>query len=159
MTRLLEKSKKALDPRCLVNKGGLKKQGCRVLMNDIPQSRLIVDFDKTGSPLPQNTIRCDYLLIVEDHNDAGWVVLLELKRGSLSANQAIRQLKSGSQAAMKIIPNDENVSFRPVIACSGVAKSERNIIKKRDSQISFFGHKEPIRLMSCGESLKCLPDR
>jgi len=51
-----------------------------------------LDFDKPGSPLPEDSPRCDYLLVAEDQSKIVWVVLLELKRGKLDANcdQAIK---------------------------------------------------------------------
>ena len=109
------------DGRCLVG-GGLEKEGCRVSLDGAPQRRLIVDFDKPGSPRDPDETRCDYLFIAEDdaEDDAkrdakrdaartdgnatpeGWVVPLELKRGRLHARKVARQLQAGAAVAERL---------------------------------------------------------
>ena len=50
MTGLVKAVAGMLDQRCMVS-GRLKKEGCAVSLKDAPAPRLIVDFDKPGSPL------------------------------------------------------------------------------------------------------------
>ena len=152
MTGFVEKVRRALDPRTLVQRR-LKKNGCGVLMTDVPEPRLIVDLDKPGSPLASNATRCDYLVIAEDQQDIGLVALLELKRGQLHADEVVRQLQAGADAAEKLITQDEEVRFRPIAASNRVSKHERTRLKRVRSMVRFHGRKEPIRLMSCGAPL------
>ena len=51
--------------------GRLRKEGCKVSLNDAPEPRLIVDFDKPGSPLGQNQTRCDYLFVADSGECVG----------------------------------------------------------------------------------------
>ena len=79
MTALLDAVRRRLDPNTLVKKG-LKRSGCSLSLSGAPKRRLIVDFDKDGSPLNQNQTRCDYLFIAESDEKFAWVVPLELKK-------------------------------------------------------------------------------
>ena len=148
----MERARRALDPKCLV-KGGLKKEGCKVVMTDAPSPRLTIDFDKPGSPLGAGTTRCDYLLIAEDEHADGWVVVIELKGGELDADEVVRQLRAGASAAEKFVPRSEAFRFRPVVASGSVPKYERTKLRDKANMIGFHEHKEPVRLMSCGARL------
>ncbi|MCE2519758.1 MAG: hypothetical protein J4G15_08020 [Alphaproteobacteria bacterium] len=123
------------------------------MLTDAPEPRLIVDFDRPGSPLAREVTRCDYLLIAEDRQEFGWVAPLELKRGQLHADQVVRQLQAGASAAEKLVSEDEATRFRPVAASGSVSKHERIRLKNRRNMIRFHGHMQPVRLMSCGGSL------
>ena len=151
MTGLVDVIRGELDERCLVTR--VKKSGCKVAMTGAPSPRLIVDFDKPGSPLPPSSVRCDYLLIAKGPDDCGWVVPLELKRGRLEVNQVVGQLQAGASAAEKLVPQDEACRFRPVVAVGNVPKSERQKLKEKANKIGFHRHKEPVRLMHCGDKL------
>ncbi len=67
------------DEACLVS-GGLNKDGCKVVMAGV-SDRIVVDFDRSGSPLATDMTRCDYLLVTRGKSKdmSGWVVI-ELKR-------------------------------------------------------------------------------
>ena len=152
MTGLLEGVSRVIDGDCLV-KGGLNKDGCKVVMTDAPSPRLIVDFDKPGSPLAADATRCDYFLVAEGEHAHGWVAVLELKRGRLRADQVVRQLRAGASAAEKFVPRNEAFRFRPVVASGSVPKYERTKLRDKANMIGFHEHKEPVRLMSCGARL------
>ena len=152
MTGLVERVRRALDPKCLV-KGGLKKKGCKVMMTDAPSPRLIVDFDKPGSPLAANATRCDYLLIAEGEHADGWVVVIELKGGRLDADEIVRQLRAGASAAERFVHQGEAFRFRPVAASGSVPKYERTKLRDKANMIGFHGHEERVRLMHCGDRL------
>ena len=141
-----------LDQRCLIN-GGLKKKGCKVSMNGAPSPRLIVDFDKQGSPLGQNETRCDYLFVAEEDEGRSWVVPLELQRGSLHADKVVKQLQAAASAAEGFIPSNEPVRFRPVAASGSRHKAEVNKLKSEGNRVRFHGRSEAVRLMSCGAPL------
>ena len=151
MEGLLEQVAAALDSRCLANR--LRKEGCDVRLKGVPAQRLIIDFDKTGSPLSGNENRCDYL-VISKNQDEHWVTPLELKKGWLDASRVIGQLKAGASAAEKLIPKKEIVDFQPVAALGGhISRRERSLLRKKQGTISFHGHRARIRLMKCGGSL------
>ena len=152
MNDFLKEFRKKINKSCLTE-GSLKKQGCEILLKNVPYPRLVVDFDKPGSPLPQDSHRCDYLLVAKNRVEIGWVVLLELKRGKLDAGTVVKQLRAGALAAEELVPNSVETRFRPVAASRGVSIHERNQIRKKSNMISYRGNKEIIRLISCGQSL------
>ena len=86
MIGLVNKVREKLDSSCLVA-GRLTKEGCRVLMTGVTDSRLVVDLDKQSSPAHSGAPHCDYLYIADDENGVGWVAPLELKRGRLHADR------------------------------------------------------------------------
>ena len=116
-----------------------------------PKPHLIVDFDKPGSPLGPHETRCDYLFVAE--GDIGLVAPLELKRGRLHAREVVGQLQAGASAAEKLVPPEEPVKLRPVVASSGRSKAEISRLKAKGNRIRFHGRLEPVRLMSCGGPL------
>ena len=153
MTALLKCLRCALDGTCLVN-GGLNKGGCKVVMTNMPASRVVVDFDKPGSPLANDATRCDYLLVADDTGNSGsWVAVLELKRGKLHADQAVRQLQAGACAAEKLVPPGEAFRFRPVVASGGMPTHERLQLRDKSNMVVLQGKKKHVRLMKCGDRL------
>lgn len=150
---LVKTIRRSIGRNCLV-KGGLNKDGCKVVMTDMPASRLVVDFDKSGSPLTTDSMRCDYLLVAEDKQHAcTWVAVLELKRGQLRADQVVRQLRAGASAAGKVVPRGVAFRFRPIAASRSAPKHERRRLRNRSNMIGLHGKEEPVRLMSCGAKL------
>ena len=149
MTGIVEAVADILDQRCMV--GRLRKEGCKVSLKDAPEPRLIVDFDKPGSPLEQNQTRCDYLFVADSGECVGWIAPLELKRGSLQAGEVVRQLRAGAKAAEKFVSPNEKMKFRPTAAFGNIHRAE---ITKLKEKIRFHGHVEAIRLIKCGDSLR-----
>ena len=152
MTALLKDVERRIGEDCLV-KGGLKKDGCKVAMTGAPAPRLVVDFDKPGSPLAADVTRCDYLVIAEGEGAHGWVAVLELKRGKLHEEQVVRQLQAGASAAENLVPRDAALRFRPIVASGSRHRHEYTRIKNKSIRIRFHGHREPVRIISCGERL------
>ena len=149
---LLESVRGRINRKSLV-KGGLSKDGCKVVMTDAPAPRLVVDFDKPGAPLKTDATRCDYLLVAEGEHGRGWVAVLELKRGRLHADHVVRQLRAGASAAEKLVPRDEAFRFRPIAASGSTPKHERARLRDKSNMIALHGNREPVRLMSCGAKL------
>ena len=133
MTGLVERVRNRLDTRCLVY-GRLSKDGCKLSMAGAPEPRLIVDFDKPGSPLGPDVPRCDYLLIAHGIGSVGWVAPVELKRDSLHADEVVRQLQEGAYAAEKFISKKERIRFRPIAASSRTPKAERKKVEREEQQ-------------------------
>ncbi len=149
MTALLDDIRGKIGERCLVRK--LSKDGCRVVMTNAPNPRLIVDFDRPESPLAADETRCDYLLIAEGKDAQGWVMVLELKRGQLHADKVVSQLQAGASAAEKLMSSGHAIRFRPIAVSGRTSMHERRQLRK--TSIRFHEHKEPIRRMSCGDKL------
>ena len=149
---LLKKLRDKLASSCLVA-GRLTKEGCRVSMTGVTDSRLVVDLDKPGSPVRSDAPHCDYLFIADDENGVGWVAPLELKRGRLRADEVVRQLRGGAATAERLVPAAAPIAFRPVAACGNAPKAERNRLRSKHNRIQLHGRKEAVRLISCGESL------
>jgi len=153
VTTLPEPVQNKIDPRCLA-KGRPRKEGCDVRMTDAPAPRLVIDFDRPGSPAAGDDVRCDYLVIAEDGDGEGLAVALELKRGQFRAKQTARQLQAGAVAVERLVPADRKIRFRPVAVSGRINKHGKAELKKPENRIAFRGHQEAIRRMSCGDSLK-----
>ncbi len=153
MTELLKRIRCKIDASCLV-KGGLNKAGCKVAMTEMPATRLVIDFDKPGSPLATDETRCDYLLVVGGgQRECGWVSVIELKRGQLRAEQIVKQLQAGASFAANLVPSGEAIRFRPVAASGSAPKHERRKLRNKSNMIELHGKREHVRLMSCGAKL------
>ena len=152
MTGLVKNVRAKLDPRCIVN-GRLKKKGCEVSLKNAPRTRAIVDFDKPNSLSDPHSPRCDYLFFAEENGGVNYIAPLELKRGSLEADEVVRQLQAGASVAESLVPQEESITFRPVAASGRTPKAQRNKLKNRSNKIRFRGHTEAVRLISCGKLL------
>lgn len=126
------------------------KQGCKVPLKDVPQPRLVLDLDRTGSPLGKSETRCDYLLFGESDGQTGWVVALELKRGKVHA-QVADQLQAGADIVDKLVAGETNVDFTPVVAGRGFHSNVKKTLVKRT--IRFQQRQTAIVLISCGKPL------
>jgi len=152
VTTLPELVRGGIDTRCLVN-GKLRKEGCEVKMTNAPAERLVIDLDEPGSPIAANDVRCDYLMIAEDGTAKGLVAALELKLGQFKASEIAKQLQAGASAAEQLVPAGWKIRFRPVAVSGRRNRYEISKLKKPQNMIAFRGHREAVRLMSCGESL------
>ncbi len=152
MTELVKAVRGRLSETCFVKR--MRREGCAVSLKGAPRPNLIVDLDKPGAPLGPQDKRCDYLFFADGNEGPGWVVVLELKRGSLSAGEIIRQLRAGAVAAEEIVPEDEPVNFRPVaVSGGGTRKAEWKKLKDETAKIRFHGRPETVRFIGCGEQL------
>ena len=153
MTGLVSGVRNKLDPKC-VWKNPLKKNGCKVLLTGAPHPRLVVDFDKPGSPLRGTDTRCDYLFIAEKNQSQGWIAPLELQKGKLHASKVANQLKAGAKVAQRLISPKNPIKFRPTAVYSGsIHKRERRLLREKRNRIRFHKQIEGVRLISCGEML------
>ncbi len=150
MTGLVNIVRKKADKRCLVA-GKLKKEGCSVSLKDAPESRVIIDFDKPGSPISQNDSKCDYLFVA-DEEEIGWIVPIELKKGKLDSSKVIKQLKAGAKVAESWVSAQVSVNFRPIVVFGATHRAQIDSLKK--NKIKFHKKYEVIRTMKCGRALK-----
>ncbi len=144
--------KNKLGKSCMVS-GRLRKQGCGVSLKDAPEPRLIVDFDKPGSPLGQSETRCDYLFVANGGRCADWIAPLELKRGSLHAGDVVRQLRAGATAAEGLVSRNKKVRFRPTAVYGSIHPAEIKRLRADNNKVEFHGHVVAIRLIKCGAPL------
>ena len=63
MSGLVQRVRARVDDRCIATR--IRKQGCSVSLDGAPAPRVIVDFDKLGSPLGPSDQRCDYLFVAD----------------------------------------------------------------------------------------------
>ena len=111
MTHLVNRARNAISRRCIGHR--LRKKGCTISLAGAPAPRLIIDFDKPGSPLRSFSTRCDYLFIAKGEDNCGWVAPLELKRGRLDAAKVVGQLQEGACAAERLIFPAEPIRAPP----------------------------------------------
>ncbi len=153
MTVLLEDICRNLSEKnCLIT-GGLKKDGCKVKMANAPTPRLVIDFDRPGSPLAKSTTRCDYLLVADGENPHRLVVVLELKRGMLHVDKVVRQLQAGACVAEKLVPQSRTFKFLPIAVVGKLPKYERGKLKDSSAKVKFNGRAEKLRMMRCEQAL------
>ena len=148
MTELIDAVRNQVSPECLTRK--CSRPGCSVPLKGAPNPRLIIDFDKPGSPLGERETRCDFLFIAEESNNPGWVSPLKLKGGRVDVSEAIEQLQAGASVAEALVSQDLKVNFRPVLASGNIPKAERAALKRT---ISFHGNSMPVRRIRCGAPL------
>ena len=152
MSGLVARARANVDDRCIATR--IRRPGCRVVLDGAPASCLIVDFDEPGSPLGDADARCDYLFVAEDDAAGGWVAPLELTTGPVDASKFVRQLRAGASAAEQLVPKNAAAKFRPIAVYGGGSHiAERRALQRNDSQVSFHGMREPVRLMKCGMRL------
>ena len=152
MVGLVEQVRAKVSKSCMTTR--TRKEGCSVSLSDAPGPHLIVDFDKAGSPLVIDQLRCDYLFIAEESSDACWVCPMELKRGRVRASEVVGQLQAGAQVAEHIVPQHAQAKLRPVAAFgAGIHRAEINALKKNSNKVLFRGISESVRLIRCGKKL------
>ncbi len=153
MMGLVEDVTAKVNENCIVSK--MKKNGCKVSLEDAPEPRLIVDFDKSGSPLEQSETRCDYLFVANGERCADWIALLELKKGSLDAGKVVSQLQAGAKkVAEELVSPNQKVEFCPTAAFCGTHTIQIKKLREEKNKVRFHSHVEAIRVIKCGASLK-----
>ncbi len=152
--KLTEFFRNSVPDSCVTN-GKLKKQGCKVLKRDAPKCPVIVDFDRNGCREDPNEPMCDYLFVADGAGGEGWVVPLELKKGSVDAGKVVKQLQAGSRFAEQHIDQAYRVNFRPILAYGGIRKWQRKKLKKRANFVRFHGEARAVGLMKCNTQLAC----
>lgn len=148
---MIDAVKDNVNPEC-IRKRGLKKEGCSILLDNIPQQRLIIDLDILSCPSIENQTRCDFLFMAEPPGELGWIVPIELKKGQPKTSEVERQLQTGANVAEALVPKDVDVKFCPVVASGeDVSKGQRRTLK--DIMIRFHDQTEPVRRIRCKSSL------
>lgn len=153
MSELIDLFRNGISSTCFSH-SGIRKEGCRVLLTDLPRSHLVIDFDKPGSPFNQNQTRCDYLFVVESPNKLGLIAPLELKNTKIDVGRIKLQLEAGAKVAENLLPHNMAVSFQPILASASLRKAEKNALKKRNNNVEFRNGSYPIKRMRCKSPLR-----
>ncbi len=152
MSGLVQRVRAKVDDRCIATR--IRKSGCRLSLAGAPAPRVIVDFDKPGSPLGPSDQRCDYLFVADATDRDGWVAPLELKSGQFHAGEFVRQLQAGATAAEEWVPRSAKVRFRPIaVVGGGMTKDEWNKSRQKRNAVRFHGRSELLRSLSSGQKL------
>lgn len=139
-------------PQCTI-RGGLKRQGCKVNLTGVPDNRIIIDFDKPGSPIPSDTIRCDYLVILLSVNSY-LAIPLELKSEKLLTTHAVKQLQAGTDFVdqMASSGSEYEIKIMPVAVFGKISKQQR-IEMKSKGKVRYRGKYVQVRVMKCNTRL------
>lgn len=152
MSGFVQRVRERVDDGCIAK--GISKEGCGVSLDGAPASRVIIDLDAPGSPLPPPNRRCDYLVVVEESSGAGRLAPMELSSSRFQVGKFVEQLRSGSRAAEHIVPAGVAVNFRPIAVYGGsIHKADWTRLRRRHNKVSFRGMRETPRLLKCGSRL------
>lgn len=128
----------------------ISKEGCTVSLRGTPQSRLIIDCDRTGAPFAPGAPKCDYLLFAEMEGDTNLAAPIELKKGSVDVGASRNQLQAGAAAVESLIPAEFEVILLPLLVSGGVRKAGK---KEARDKVRFRRGDIPIRRIRCGAPL------
>lgn len=174
MTGVLEALRGSLDADCLLeeNPETLAEEGCGVGLTDMPTPRLVVDFDRPGSPLGPNDRRCDFLFVGKCPGCGGsFVVPIEVKGGRADPGDFVPQLQAGACVAERNIPRNAKIRFLPVLVAHAMKKGDR-VNAKRDrgkratrrrkgaggDTVRFRNRRARVARIKCGDRLKAAFD-
>lgn len=144
---IVDRIRRGFPATCVTQR--LERPGCRVYLSDTPKPRLLIDLDLPGSPLDEDSVRCDYLGFVDNVNRLFCVAPVEFKR--TWRENTVRQLQAGANEAEKHVPRDCEFSFRPIGVFERFSpKAARTSMRRR---VTFRGRSEPIRVIRCGDQL------
>ena len=134
MKGVINQIRNNFDTKCLVE-SRIGRGKCNLYLKDITTNRIIVDFDKEGSPLDNNQLRCDFLLIAQSNHKHFWVVLIEIKTGKLRANKVISQLQKSATTTEQYVRNNKYLRFRPIALSRGISTQEFVELNKTRNKI------------------------
>ena len=153
MTGLVEAIRRQIDDSCIED-GSLQRKDCEISLEDAPRPYVVIDFDKSGSPLGKSRTRCEYLFVAERTEGGGWIVPMEFKSSKMRVSKVSEQLQAGARAAERLVPKQKPMSFRPVaVVHNGINKKQRRDLKDTDNLVRFRGCCEPVRVLRCGALL------
>ncbi|MCY3627476.1 MAG: hypothetical protein OXG88_07545 [Gammaproteobacteria bacterium] len=123
-------------------------------MKSMPSPRLAIDLDKVGSPVDSNSTRCDFMVVAHDIlNNICYFLPVELKGESWKASQVVRQLQASSSDAERLISEEDQIRFIPVLTQKSTHPMERQKLRESSNRIRFHRHEEPVQIRRCGDQL------
>lgn len=101
----------------------LKGSGCRVYFDKIQENKLIFDIERFCRAQKIDKRRCDFAVFLKNPNERLCCILIELKRGALTASTVSDQLKGG---AILIEENFKGIDFEliPLVFVGSADKPE-----------------------------------
>lgn len=150
MSGLPERIRKKVARTCLVRK--LNKNGCFLPLDKAPTPRIIVDFDKKGSPALAGGKKGDYVVVAARGKGGSWIVPIEIKKGSLHAKEAHEQVQAAASAMERFLRKGEKFVLKPVVAAKRVRHDESQKIKRL--MVTLRGVDRRIDVISCGTPLR-----
>lgn len=150
MTRPVQVVSAQLDHHCLVRT--LKKDGCHLGQQGLPQRRLAIDLDNPLAPGDRLATRCDYLFLAEESAVAACAAAIELKKGGFGATHVATQLQAGAEILAKLLPEQSAVRFHALVVSGRFPKSERRRFMRQE--VRFRGTWHPLVHRSCGSLLR-----
>lgn len=157
MTGVVTLVRRRVDPRCIVA-GTLRENGCVVSMQDLPRERVAVnleraaELDTPAGLVGRHNKRCDFVFVAEEDAATVWAAPLELKSANFRASDVAAQLQGGAAALEKLIPREQAVRFRPVIASQRVPKAQRASLMRQ--RVRFRGIRHRLVRMRCQSPLR-----
>lgn len=101
--------------------------------------------DKKCPLLEMDDGRCDYLFFGRHGRDE-WIGVIEIEGGRLDATEVIDQLTDGAAFVERLVFQNRNICFRPVVVHKkGMSKEDREDLRRK-GKIALFGKKEKIRV-------------
>ena len=153
MTGLADSVRRKIEASC-IEVGPLRRKDCEISLEDAPQPRIVIDFDKPGSPLGKSQKRCEYLFVADRDGGGGWVVPMEFKSSRMNVSKVAEQLQAGTRVAERLVPRQNPISFRPVaVIYESVNKKQRRDLKDPKHAVRYRGCSEPVRVIQCGSLL------
>ena len=126
----------------------LKSSGRRVYLDEVQKNRLIFDVEQFCKVQGIDSKRCDFAVFLRNSNRKLCCILIELKRGALTASTVSEQLKGGANL---IEDNFTGIDFEliPLVFVGNVDKLEIENLKKK--RIPFRNKRYGIALGRCNK--------
>ncbi len=100
-----------------VHQSKLKKAGCQLGKRNLPNPNVIIDLDKINNTGDE---KCADFLFASDQC-GGWIVALEMKKGSPDVSKCVKQLQGAAKIAESWISHGDIKNFyRKFANCSGL---------------------------------------
>lgn len=128
------------------------RDGCRVSMEDVPTSRVLVDADRA---FPSHNIkgkRCDYILFfLGAAEDILAIVPMELTSGTVDASVKSKQLQRGAEFADRFTPDHSGVkpTCHPILF-HGKSIHKKELIDLNRTKVKFRNQQLTIKTARCG---------
>ena len=162
MSNVVEKVKAQVDHACLQEDDSKLVAGkCSLHLTGSPEPRLIIHFDKPGSPLSGGSVvKPDFLFLSdtkgkdEDENtDSGLLVPIEMSGGrSKRARHIKNQLQAGVDWIKESFPEQDQLELMPIY-CGPIKNLEKKEMSKPKNRVMFRGQQKRPRLRQCGSKL------
>ena len=143
----VERIRQGFESTCFADR--VNRGTCSVSMARGPQPQLLIDLDLPGSPLNDQSVRCDYLVFAGDGQPLFLVMPIEFK--TKWRRKVVKQLQAGADEAKRHVADSLSARFRPITVLHRFwPKATRRELRE---SVAFGGRTEPIRMVMCGEDI------